>query len=126
MYAGGFVIKGLAKELRSTRQIIAACAKMNTKYEDPDFPPTDLMLNISQAKPLYKIDDVKFLRPCWKGQPDVRIHLQAGAPPADPPVLLLDSGSIGSIKQGQASDSWLLGAGGISQMSDSHYTCCVL
>ena len=28
----------------------------------------------------------------------------------DPPVLVLDSGSIGSMKQGQLSDSWLLGA----------------
>ena len=42
-----------------------------------------------------------FRRPCWKGQPDPREHLNCGAPPADPPVLFLDSGSIGSIKQGQ-------------------------
>ena len=31
---------------RSTRQIIAACAKTNSKYEDPDFPPDSEMLNL--------------------------------------------------------------------------------
>jgi len=31
---------------RSTRQIIAACAKTNSKYEDPDFPPDSQMLNL--------------------------------------------------------------------------------
>jgi len=68
------------------------------------------MLNANKAKPLYKMEEMVFRRPCWKGQPDVREHLNCGAPPADPPVLLLDSGSIGSIKQGQAANCWLLGA----------------
>jgi len=106
---GGSEVKGVAKERRSTRQIIGACVKTNTKYEDPDFPIDD-MLNANKAKPAYKMEEMVFRRPCWKGQPDVREHLNCGAPPADPPVLLLDSGSIGSLKQGHATNCWLLGA----------------
>jgi len=106
---GGFVSKGLVRECRSTQKIVAACAKMNSKYEDPDFSPA-AMLNASSAKAVFNIDEIKFLRPCWKGQPDVREHLNAGVPPAEPPVLLLETGSVGVFKQGQLSDSWLLGA----------------
>ena len=65
---------------------------MNCKYEDPDFPCT------VEGKP-------KFLRPCWKGENQKDMHLAAVAP-----VLQLDSGGIGGLKQGSLADSWLLGA----------------
>ena len=90
--AGGFVVKGAPRDWRSTRQIAEACAKMNCKYQDPDFPCS------AEGKP-------KFLRPCWKGEAKKDEHLTAVAP-----VLQLASGGIGALKQGAAADSWLLGA----------------
>ena len=101
---GGFCVKGEARERRTTRQIIAACAKAGVKYEDPEFACDESMLSRDAGSALRALDSVAFLRPCWRGTNEADKHLVCA------PELLLTGNSIGAIRQGQLADGWLLGA----------------
>jgi len=114
---GGARSKGPPRERRTPRQIIECCAKLRSKYEDPDFPAGAEMLNRDASRPAINAKDVVFLRPCWRGMHDPREHLVAGAAAkgagdagARPPVLFEEQQGACLVKQGALGDGWLLGA----------------